>query len=74
MLGHRALVAAERGAWDAAAALIAESDAIEPAPRVNGYLSSVPSRAARIKLLIHRGDIAGARRELAARDEPAAAA
>ncbi len=65
VLGHRALVAAERGAWDAAAALIAESDAIDPAPQIDGYLSSVPSRAVRIMLMIHRGDIAGARRELA---------
>ena len=65
VLGHRALVAVERGAWDAAAALIEESDAIVPAPQVDGYLSSVPSRAARIRLTIHRGDIAGARRELA---------
>ena len=65
VLGHRALVAAEQGAWDAAAALIAESDAIEPAPQIDGYLSSVPSRAARIKLMIHGGEIAGARLELA---------
>ena len=55
----------EQGAWDAAAALIAESDAIDPAPQIDGYLSSVPSRAVRIRLMIHRGDIAGARRELA---------
>ncbi len=65
VLGHRALVAAEQGAWDAAAASIAESDAITPAPQIDGYLSSVPSRAVRIKLMIHGGDIAGARRELA---------
>ena len=32
VLGHRALVAAEQGAWDAAAAHIAESDTIDPAP------------------------------------------
>ncbi len=64
VLGHRALVAAERGAWDAAAALVAESDAIDPAPQVEGYFSSVPSRAVRIGLMIHGGDIAGARREL----------
>ena len=64
LLGHRALVAIERGAWDAAAALIDESDAIAPAPQVAGYLSSVPSRAARIRIAINRGDIAGARREL----------
>ena len=36
-----------------------------PAPQIDGYLSSVPSRAVRIRLMIHRGDIAGARRELA---------
>ncbi len=65
VLGHRALVAADRGAWDAATALVAESDAIAPAPRVDGYFSSVPSRAVRVELMIHRGDIAGARRELA---------
>ena len=65
VLGHRALLAAEQGAWDAAAASIAESDAITPAPQIDGYLSSVPSRAVRIRLMIHGGDIAGARRELA---------
>ncbi len=65
VLGHRALLAAEQGAWEAAAALLAESDAIDPAPQIDGYLSSVPSRAARIRMMIHRGDIAGARRELA---------
>ena len=65
VLGHRALVAAEGGAWDAAAALVGEGDAIVPAPQVEGYFSSVPSRAVRIRLMIHRGDVAGARRELA---------
>lgn len=65
LLGHRALVLAGLGSWDAAAALIEASDAIGPAPQIDGYLSSIPSRAARISLAIHRGDIAGARRELA---------
>ncbi len=65
LLGHRALMTAGLGAWDAAAALIEESDAILPAPHVDGYFSSIPSRAARISLATHRGDIAGARRELA---------
>ena len=65
VLGHRALVAAEHGSWDAAATLMAESDAIDPAPQIDGYLSSAPSRAVRIRLMIHRGDTAGARRELA---------
>ena len=36
-----------------------------PAPQVDGYLSSIPARAARISLSIHRGDVAGARHELA---------
>ncbi len=42
VLGHRALVAVEQGAWDAAAALIEESDAIDPAPEIDGYLSTRP--------------------------------
>ncbi len=65
VLGHRALMTAGLGAWDATAALIEDSDAIQPAPPVDGYFSSIPARAARISLSIHRGDIAGARRELA---------
>ena len=65
VLGHRALVAADQGAWDLAAALIRESNAIEPTPLIDGYLSSVPSRAVRIRLLIHEGEIEAARRELA---------
>ena len=43
LLGHRALVAAEQGAWDVAAALIAESDAIAPLPWSTGT-----SRASRL--------------------------
>ncbi len=65
VLGHRALIAVERGAWDEALALIAESDAIDPAPQIDGYLSSIPSRVVRIRLMIHRGDVGEARRELA---------
>ncbi len=64
VLGHRALVAVEQGAWDAAAAFIEESDAIDPALQIDGYLSTIPSRAVRIRLMIHRGEIAAARREL----------
>ena len=44
---------------------IEESDAIDPAPQIDGYLSSVPSRVVRIRLMIHGGEIAAARRELA---------
>ena len=65
VLGHRALLAVERGDWDAANALIAEGDAIDPVPKIDGYLSSVPSRVVHIRLMIHRGEIAAARHELA---------
>ena len=65
LLGYRALVAIERGDWPAAAAFIDESDAISPAPTVDGYFSTIPARAARIRLAIHRGELAAARRDLA---------
>ena len=64
LLGHRALVAAEDGAWEVAGSLIEESAAIDPRPQIDGYLSSIPSRVVRIRLLIHGGEIATARREL----------
>ncbi len=65
VLGHRALAAIERGAWDAASALMDAIDALEPAPQIDGYLSSLPARAARVRLAIHGGDVPWARRELA---------
>ncbi len=65
LLGHRALLALDRGDWVAAAAFADESDAIAPAAMLDGYLSGAPSRAAHIRLAIQRGDIAGARRDLA---------
>ena len=65
LLGHRALLAAEGGAWETARTLVEESGAIDPAPQIDGYLSSIPSRVVRIRLLIHGGEIAAARRELA---------
>ncbi len=65
VLGHRALAAIERAAWDAASALMDAIDALEPAPQIDGYLSSLPARAARVRLAIHRGDVPWARRELA---------
>ena len=65
LLGHRALLAAEDGAWEAAASLVEQSEAIDPRPQIEGYLSSIPSRLVRILLMIHGGEIAAARRELA---------
>ena len=65
VLGHRALVAADRGAWHAATTLVAESDAIAPASRVEGYRVERPVPRRRIGLTIYGGDITGARRELA---------
>jgi len=65
MLGHRALLAVEQGDWSAAAAYIEEGDALGVSTHVEGYLSGAPARAARIRLAIHHGDIAGARHELA---------
>ena len=65
LLGHRALVATEQGAWDVAAALVEESDMIAPTPLVDGYLSTIPSRIVRIRLAIKRGDVMVARSELA---------
>ena len=65
LLGHRGLMAAEDGDWEAAGSLVEESDAIDPRPQIEGYLSSIPSRLVRILLMIHDGEIAAARRELA---------
>ena len=65
LLGYRALLATEAGDWAAAIALTGDGDDLRVATAVEGYLSSIPARAARIRVAIHRGDIASARRELA---------
>jgi LuxR family maltose regulon positive regulatory protein len=65
MLGHRALLAVERGDWGAAAAYAEESAGLGVGANAEGFLSGGPARAGRIWLEIHRGDIAGARRDLA---------
>ena len=65
VVGHRALLAAERGDWAAAGALADEHAKAEGAPGVDGYFSSAPAQAAWIRIMIQRGDILGARRELA---------
>ena len=66
LVGHRTLLATERGDWMAAAAYAAESEPLRVAANVEGYLSTAPAQAARIRIAIHRGDIAEARRDLAA--------
>jgi len=65
LLGHRALLALDRGAWVEAAAFAAESDGTGAAQNVEGYLSSAAVRVANIRIAIHRGDILAARRDLA---------
>jgi LuxR family transcriptional regulator, maltose regulon positive regulatory protein len=65
LLGHRALVATDRGDWDDAAALSAESDMIAAPASLEGYLSIAPARAARARLATRRGDPEAARGELA---------
>ncbi len=65
LLGHRALLAAERGAWDTAATFADQSHEIAGSARLDGYMSTAPGRAAHARIAIQRGDIAGARRELA---------
>jgi LuxR family transcriptional regulator, maltose regulon positive regulatory protein len=63
-LGHRALLAVERGDWQAAVAYMEEGDQLGVAASAEGYPSAAPARAARIRLAIQRGDIAEARRDL----------
>ncbi len=65
LLGHRAILAAEIGDWRSAAAFAAEGDEIGLAAHIDGYLSGALARAARARIAIQRGDIEGARRDLA---------
>jgi LuxR family maltose regulon positive regulatory protein len=65
LLGHRALLAADRGDWNSATALALASDGLATSTHVEGYLSSSPARAAQARIAIHRGDIAQARLVLA---------
>jgi LuxR family maltose regulon positive regulatory protein len=65
LLGHRALLAIERGDWGAAAESIEESDDLGLARAMEGYLSGAPARIARIRIEIERGEIEAARRDLA---------
>ncbi len=65
LLGHRALLAVERRDWNAAAAFARESDEVPGSANLEGYLSSIPARAARIRTTVQRGDISAARRDLA---------
>ena len=65
VVGHRALLAAERGDWGSAEAFADERAKAEGASGVDGYFSSAPAQAAWIRIMIERGDVLGARRELA---------
>jgi LuxR family transcriptional regulator, maltose regulon positive regulatory protein len=65
VLGFRALLAAESGDWNAASSFIAESEETGAPANLEGYLSTAPGRAARAWLAAHRGDITGARQDLA---------
>jgi LuxR family maltose regulon positive regulatory protein len=65
LLGHRALMAVDRDDWTRAAGYLREGDGIAVAADIGGYLSGAPARAARIRLAIHSGEIASARRDLA---------
>ena len=65
VVGHRALIAAERGDWRSAEAFADERAKAEGASGVDGYFSSAPAQAAWIRIMIERGDVLGARRELA---------
>ena len=63
VVGHRALLAAERGDWRSAEAFADERAKAEGASGVDGYFSSAPAQAAWIKIMIERGDVLGARQE-----------
>ena len=65
LLGHRALLAIDRHDWTAAVSFVEDGRALGVSGLVDGYLSSVGARVAEIRLAIHRGEIAAARRELA---------
>jgi LuxR family maltose regulon positive regulatory protein len=64
LLGHRALLAIDRSDWASAIPLMEEARGLGAAARVDGYLSSVAARIAEIRIAIHQGRIAEARREL----------
>jgi LuxR family maltose regulon positive regulatory protein len=65
LLGHRALLAIDRHDWTAAVSFVEEGRALGVSGLIDGYLSSVGARVAEIRLAIHRGETAAARRELA---------
>ncbi len=65
LLGHRALLAVDGHDWRAAATLAAESEEIAGWSTLEGYLSTAPATIARARIATQRGDIPGARRDLA---------
>jgi LuxR family maltose regulon positive regulatory protein len=65
LLGYRALLAADAGDWNAAGAADAEAEETGASTSLEGYLSAAPARAAKARVAAQRGDVAGARRDLA---------
>ena len=64
IVGHRALLAMDRGDWAAATAYTDHGDRESDALQVDGYLSSAYACIARARIAIHRGDLGTARREM----------
>ena len=65
ILGHRALRAVDQGNWAAAVSLMDEARDTGASLLVAGFLASIPSVIAGIRILVHRGEVEAARRELA---------
>ena len=74
ILGHRALLAMDRGDWAAATRTHRGRRRETAALQVEGYLSSAFACIARARIAIHRGDLGTARREMLRGVESAAAA
>ena len=64
ILGHRAQRAVDQGDWAAAVGLMDEARDTGAAILVEGFLASIPSVIAGIRILVHRGEVEAARREL----------
>ncbi len=65
ILGHRAMRAADQGDWAATVSLMDEARDTGASNLVAGFLASIPSVIAGIRILVHRGEVEAARRELA---------
>jgi LuxR family transcriptional regulator, maltose regulon positive regulatory protein len=65
LVGHRALLATDRGDWTTAAMLVDQGEELTGSAKVEGYMSSALARAAQARVAIHHGDIEAARLRLA---------